>query len=96
MPFEMWTRQGPRNYVLYKGPDPPPEGAHVRGITSAFPCLLLTSVLIGRPQKQSNVTLNFTIEKSSAMRPIVKILRPLDIIIITHVPFSHERLGKIF
>ena len=39
--------------------------------------LLSTSVPIGRPQKQSSVTLNFPTEKSPAMRPLVKILWPL-------------------
>jgi len=31
MPFEMKTRVGPRNHVLDGGPDPPREGAVLRG-----------------------------------------------------------------
>jgi len=31
MPFGMWTRVGPRNCVLDGAPDPPQEGALLRG-----------------------------------------------------------------
>jgi len=31
MPFEVWTRVGPRNHVLDGGPDPPCEGAILKG-----------------------------------------------------------------
>jgi len=31
MPFGTWAEVGPRNYVLDRGPDPPWEGALLRG-----------------------------------------------------------------
>ena len=31
MPFEVWTRVGPLNHVLDGGPDPPREGAILKG-----------------------------------------------------------------
>jgi len=37
MPFGLWTRIGPRNYVLDVGPGPPWEAAFLRGMMLGFP-----------------------------------------------------------
>jgi len=58
--------------------------------------MLTISVLIGRPrpQKQSSVTLNFSIEKSSAMRPVVKILYHLSLLMIKSKYISETKLRR--
>jgi len=71
MPCGMWTLVGPRNYR--KGhfwgrlrQDFP--ACHLAlfpvALTSGFLCMLLNSIMISQPQKQSNVALNFLNEKS--------------------------------
>jgi len=80
MPFRTLAWVGPRNHALDGGRHTPPEGAHLRrrhqdfstccqplfpvALMSAFPCMLSTSILIGCPQKQSSVTLNFSNKNS--------------------------------
>jgi len=79
MPFGMWTRVGPRIYVLDGAPDPPTGRGTFEGmiqdfpthgrtlftvaLMSGFPRMLWMSVSVGWMQKQSNVTLSFPNEK---------------------------------
>jgi len=46
-------------------------------LTLGFPCMLLTSIAVGQPQKPPNVTLNFPSDKSTTMWSLSKILWPL-------------------
>ena len=88
MPFGMLTWK----HALDGGPDPPCKGQFWGGMTSGFSStplstvpsgpdigILLHAILIGRPQNQSNITLNFSNEKSPAMQPVVRMLWPLDV-----------------
>ena len=48
LPFWMWTRLGPKNYVLDGGLDLPQRGTLLRGMMLGFSCVLPSTVTSGR------------------------------------------------
>jgi len=59
MPFMLLSRMGTRIHVLDKGPDPPMQRGNLEGMMLVVSCMLLTSIPVGRLQKQLAVTSNF-------------------------------------